>query len=230
MRGVRFVKERAEAVRLRKRGLSIVVIEKKLGINRSTLDGWFRHVQLTKKQRVTLLSQRARGLMKAQQKAVSWHNARKAERLILAEIQARDVMTQLPLRNDAVVELALAMLYWGEGYKTVIETGLGNSDPVMVALFVKIMREKYHVPVKQIRCELYLRADQNSGKMKKYWAKQLGLPLENFRYVSLDKRTVGSKTYKRYHGVCSVRCANVAIQRKLLNISKYFAEYILKRA
>ena len=39
MRGIKFVKERKEAIRLRRKGFSIVEIQKQLGINRSTLWG-----------------------------------------------------------------------------------------------------------------------------------------------------------------------------------------------
>lgn len=121
------------------------------------------------------------------------------------------------------------MIYWGEGFKTNWETGIGNADPAMLVVFLGILRKNYQIPVEQIRCELYLRADQDAEVEKKFWAKTLDLPLGNFRYVSFDKRTEGSETRPTYHGVCALRCANVAIQRKLLNISKGFSDYIIKR-
>lgn len=230
MRGKKFVKEREEAVELRKRGFSIVKIERILGINRSTLFGWLKDIKLSARQKERLLKHRREGLLRARLKAVKWHNAQKKKRLEFADFEARKTFNQLSFQNDAILELALAMLYWGEGFKNSVETGLGNSDPVMLSVFVKILRTQYGVPPEKIRCELYLRADQNVNEMKRFWSKNLSLPLENFRYTSLDQRTLGSKTFAAYKGVCSVRCGNVAIQRKLGNISKLFAEYILKRA
>ncbi len=74
------------------------------------------------------------------------------------------------------------------------------------------------------RCELYLRYDQDPDELKKYWAKELALPLPNFTQVNRDKRTVGRKTYDHYKGVCSLRCGNVAIQRRLVFLAEqYFA-------
>jgi hypothetical protein len=73
-----------------------------------------------------------------------------------------------------------------------------------------------------------LRADQNPEKMKRFWSKELGLPLNSFGYVALDKRTVGSKTYPHYKGVCYVRCGNAAIQRKLMYLSEIFYKKVIK--
>jgi len=62
--------------------------------------------------------------------------------------------------------------------------------------------------------------------MKKYWSKELNAPVERFGKVSIDKRTLGKPTYPDYKGVCVVDCGNVAIQRKLVYISKKFCQKI----
>lgn len=87
----------------------------------------------------------------------------------------------------------------------------------------------YGVEREKIKCELHLRADQNPVSMKKYWAEELGLPLLNFKSVSLDKRTEGSPTYPSYKGVCVVRCGYVALQRKLVYLSQIFCDRVSER-
>lgn len=222
----RWYDKKEKSIELRKRGLSIGNIESKLGIPRSTLSGWFKKVQLTKRQREKLRRRWENGLVKAREKASQWHRGQKEIRLIKAEEEAHRVINNLNFKDRNISELALAMLYMGEGIKSNSETGMGNSDPLLLKAFLQILRNNYDLDVKKIRCELYLRADQNADTLKKFWSNELKLPLENFKYIHFDKRTIGTKTFPDYKGVCMVRCSNVAIQRKLLNISRRFCEKI----
>ena len=230
MRGVKFVDEHEEAVHLRKQGLSIVVIEKRLGINRSTLSSWFRDIVLAPAQRVKLNRARHMALVNSRAKAVAWHNAQKAERLAIAEKEARALLTHIDTNNNFILEFAVAMLYWGEGAKKSPYAGIGNTDARLLKVFILALRSCYGVPIDSIKCELNLRMDQDQQVEKSYWSRELQIPIGNFRRTAFDKRTAGSKTFVGYHGVCTVRCSNVAIQRKLVNISKLFAEKVLLRA
>ena len=47
--------KKQEAIRLRKKGISIRKIEQRLGIRRSTLDGWFKNIRLSDAQNEKLL-------------------------------------------------------------------------------------------------------------------------------------------------------------------------------
>ena len=222
-----FVKKR-KATEMRKCGLSIVVIEKKLRINRSTLSGWFKNVKLTENQKKRLENQRLRGLVLARSKAVEWHRSQKKLRLEEALQEAKETLRNINTNNPHILDLALAMLYLGEGLKQPEETGMGNTDPLILKMFLSVLKKNYNVDIKRIRCELHLRADQNSEELKKFWSKELKLPIENFKYVSFDERTKGSPSYEDYKGVCVVRYGDVAIKRKLINISREFCESIIK--
>jgi len=219
--------KKEEAIKLRKQGLSYNEIKNKLGIPKSTLSGWFRDILLTKKQKDKLLKQWRKGLIGAREKASEWHRKEKEKRLFCAKDEADKVLNGLSLNKKNILELALAMLYMGEGIKGNKETGLGNSNPLILKAFLCILKKSYKIDIAKVRCELYLRADQNEKKIKNFWSKELELPMENFKYVHFDKRTEGSKTFPDYKGVCMLRCSNVAIQRKLLNISNGFCERII---
>lgn len=220
-------KLKSTAVGLRKRGFSLKKIESEIGIRRSTLSGWLKNVQLTDSQREKLHNNWKEGLIKAREKAAAWHNAQKEVRLLEAEQAALEVLERLP--NDKyVLDLALALLYLGEGSKKNNETSLGSSDALILRFFIEALRKNYKVPSVKFICYLYIRADQDPNQVKNHWSQKLGLPLENFRNVQIDKRTIGSRTYADYWGVCVVRCGNVAIQRKLLNISKRFCEMVVQ--
>lgn len=217
-----------DAIKLRKRGFSIGKIERRLGIPRSTLSGWLKNIKLTQGQKEKLLQDWKSALVEARKKAVLWHNAQKTKRLLEAKEEALKTLEKIDINDPNIIELALAMLYLGEGAKTMDETAIGNSDPLILKFFLATLRSVYNLDVKKIRCELNLRADQNPEKMKRFWARALKLPLANFRYINVDRRTIGSKTYSYYKGVCHIKCGSVAIQRKLMHISNLFCQKVIE--
>jgi hypothetical protein len=216
-----------EAIKLRKRGHSIGGISQKLNISKSTLSDWFRKIKLTSEQKQKLLKDWQNALVKARVKAVIWHNAQKKKRLEDAKEQSNKVINKINFEDRNLIDLGLAILYLGEGFKKVDVTGMGNSDPLILKTFVTILRKNYGIKNNQLYCQLHLRADQNEKEIKEYWSKELDIPIDRFNFVYFDKRTIGSKTYKEYKGVCMVRCGNVAIQRKLVNLGRSFCEKVI---
>src|SRR3989338_2598948 len=185
---------KVKAINLRKKGKSIHYVERVLGIPRSTLSGWFKNIVLSKEQKEILDKNLKEGLVKARAKAIIWHNTQKEERLLRAKAQAQAILEKLDTNDSKTLDLALAMLYLGEGFKGT-STGIGNSDPLILKFFIAVLKKNYDISIEKVRCELHLRADQDPLKMQKYWAKELRVPLKNFTSVSLDQRTAGSVTY-----------------------------------
>ena len=208
---------------MRRRGASIRHVETRLGIPRSTLSGWFRKIELTSRQQDILRGKYERSLIRARIKAVLWHNAQKDIRLKEAVHAAETTLKQIN-GSPAILELALAMLYLGEGGKTRSGLSLGNSDPLIVRFYIYALEQLYRVQKNMLRAELHLRADQDERKTKKYWSQAISMPLNRFLYVARDKRTQGRPTYPSYHGVCIILGGNVAIQRKLVYLARAFAE------
>jgi len=225
----RWFELKPEVIKLRKEGFSIGKIERPLGIPRSTLSGWLKDIKLSKKQKEELTRNWRHALVKARKKAVLWHNAQKEKRLKLAKEQALKTVGVIDITDKKILELVLAILYMGEGTKKKVETSMGNSDPLILKFFLAALKRIYDFDLKKIKCQLSLRADQNPEEMKRFWSKKLGVPINNFGYVNLDKRTIGSKTYPSYKGVCYVRCGNVAIQRKLMYLSEVFCKKVIKK-
>lgn len=218
-----------DAIKLRKKGFSIGRIEHHLGIPRSTLSGWLRGIELSREQKEKLTQDWKNALVKARKKAVLWHNAQKEKRLKEAKEQALKTVGTINIANKEILELALAILYMGEGAKSAVETAMGNSDPLILKFFLTALKIIYGLDPKKVKCQLNLRADQSPEKMKHFWSKELNVPIGNFGFVNVDKRTVGSKTYPDYKGVCYVHCGNVAIQRKLTYLSEIFCKETIKK-
>ncbi len=224
----KWYESKPKAIIMRRRGLSIRRIEALLRVPRSTLSGWLRDIPLTARQRKKLHQQWLNGFKKARLKAAAWHRHQKTLRIQEAKRAAATTLRAISSHDPAVLDLALAMLYLGEGFKKGDNTSMGNSDPLILRFFITLLRKNYNVPLDRIRCALHLRADQKPQAMKRFWSHALGIPEKNFQASSIDKRTAGFPTYPHYKGVCVVSCGHVAIQRKLIHLATLFCKNISK--
>ena len=216
-----------EAVKLRRQGLSLRDVELRLKIPRSTLSGWFKSVSLSNKNKKALLKRWKRGLVEARKKAVSWHNKEKTKRIDKSKKEAQVTLSKINSENHTIQELALSMLYLGEGNKK--NFGLGSSDPRILCFFIKTICDLYHIEKNQIYCSLNLRFDQDGNKVIKFWSRVLGLKVGQFRNVSVDKRTEGVATYPGYKGVCQVRIGDVNLQRRLIFLAEQYCDNVINK-
>jgi hypothetical protein len=217
------------AIQMRRRGVAIRDVEKRLGIPRSTLSYWFKDVQMSAHHKKRLEIRARHSLIKARREATKWHNAQKDERIKLAISGGAELLSQIDIHNDAIAELALSLLYLGEGAKKKNGAILGNSNPLILRFFITSLQRLYKISANDVRCELHLRADQDAQKMIVYWSKILKIPRSNFTKPFFDKRTEGKASYPYYKGVCVVRCSRVAIQRRLVYIANTFCTSIVEQ-
>jgi transposase-like protein len=213
-----------QVIALRKQGVSMTKIERDFGVARSTLSVWFRGIELTENQRTKLMKNSADGWKLARVKAAETHRAKKLQRLIKADMEAMSTLKTIPM-SSAVLDLAFAMLYLGEGAKDG-GTSIASSNPKILRFVLYVLRRNYSVGPESIRCDLHLRMDQDGTALKHYWSKELNLPLYCFKYCAFDKRSSGKKTYDHYMGVCVVSCGNIAIQRKIISLYNLFCEKV----
>lgn len=212
------------AIALRKDGMSIKAIENKLGIARSTLSGWFKDIELTDEQKLKHTMSSQAGLERARLSAAQSHRAQKNLRILKAKQEAMRVLDRIELTDD-ILDLALAMLYLGEGAKSGT-TSIASSDSSILRFTLIVLKRNYSLDINKIRCDLHLRMDQNSDDIKNYWSNELGIPIGRFRYVAFDKRSEGKPTYDHYKGVCVITCGQIAIQRKLKYLYNLFCERV----
>lgn len=220
----RWVQHKETVRALRRQGASVTAIERQYGVPRSTLSGWFKDIQLSPEQRMRLDQNSIGGGKQGRLKGAEWNRQQKLARLRIAEQHALATLNNIELTDD-IMELALAMLYWGEGAKK-DTTAIGSSDPRMLQFTLTILRRRYGITNDMLRCDLHLRADQDAQELKQYWSKALGIPMARFKYASFDERTRGKKTYQGYKGVCLIRCGSIAIQRKLIYLYTLFYDKV----
>lgn len=223
----RWFEYKEKIISLRKHGTSMGVIERNWGIPRSTLSGWFRNIELTEKQKQKIRNRASRVMAKARKKAVIWHHAQKEKRILEAKHQANLVLNNINFQNKNTLELALSMLYMGEGSKKG-RTSMGNTNPVILKFFVESLYILYGIDRKNLKCELHLRMDQNAKRLKNFWSSQLKIPRKNFSFTR-EKRPTKSKTYKSYKGVCAVECGRIDLMRRISFINEGFCSKILEQ-
>lgn len=212
------------AIALRRSGMSMTVIEKQLGIPRSTLSGWFKTIVLTSEQQNALNKNKHVALVLARARASESHRTKKALRLLEAKRSAIATLDKIELSPE-ILDLAFAMLYFGEGAKKNLPS-ISSSDPKILRFVLMVLQRNYGITPDMVRCDLHLRMDQDAAEMKNYWSGQLNIPVERFTYVAFDERTAGKKTYDHYKGVCLLYCGSIAIQRKLIYLYNLFCNKV----
>lgn len=172
-------KLRKEAEVLRERGYSYTMIEEKLGISRSTMSYWFKDKPFTPNKRA--LGRMKNGPAKV---GINRHNRRVAEIVTLKKQGAREVGT-LSARDLFMLGLGL---YIGEGAKTTEAIRIVNSDPEVIRLAVHWLKEACGLADDNLTVSLHLYPDNDIAACRKYWQDVTGLSLQNFRWISIDRR------------------------------------------
>ncbi len=215
-----------KAIQMRKEGTSITVISQRCGVAKSTLSGWFKDIQLTDTQKEKLLLNSSDALRKARLKASVWHNNQKRLRILDAEKHAAKINKSIPRNSDEILELALAMLYFGEGSKKGT-TSMGAADPLMLSFFLASIERVYHLDRNNFRYDLHLRYDQDELQLKEIWSKQLCVSIDKFKYVSRDKRSIGKPTRNGYPGVCQIFIGDISIRRRLISLYNIYCSEVV---
>lgn len=215
------------AISLRKRGYTYPMIEKKIGVVRATLGGWFKNLELPEVACERILERKRVNLERHRIKALQALRKRRAKDLENVYIEAGHGLSLVKF-DLPTIEVFLAMLYLGEGFKRRSTIGLGNSNADIMSIYIKMLRRVYKVNENQLTCYLHLRFDQDPEKERRYWSQVLNIGEDRFRKSQFDKRTKGSKTWESYHGVCCVYCNCAKIEKRLTALQKLLVEKIKK--
>lgn len=181
-----------------------IVDHLKINIPKSTLSYWCRGILLPEEAARRARRLQAAGLMNARKRASVVHKEKRKNYFALLSEKNK----KLPkiIENGAVTKIALAMLFLGEGTKT--NRGsltFGNSNPYIIALFLKLLRQVYKVNENKLHCTVQCRADQNTTELETFWSAVTKVPLKRFYKTRIDPRTIGKPSRKLdYKGVCRV--------------------------
>jgi hypothetical protein len=221
-------KIRAQALNLRSSGFTFVEINKELKvlIPKGTLNYWFKNLAIPNKSKDILLNKKRKNLVKIRAKANRvLADKRKFEFKKLESLVQNDY--NLVGLSTKQKELLLAMLYLGEGFKNRSQVGLGNSNPEILRMFIRLLEDVYKIDRNRLKCSLNLRMDQDCDVELNFWSKELKIKSVNFYKPQFDKRTAKSKTWVNYHGVCSILLNDALIDKRLKIVQNILAKKIL---
>ena len=209
----------AEGLR-REQGLSYKEIEALTGINRSTLSGWLRALPLTPAQearlQARLLANRAGFAARAL--PINRERHERARR----EAYAAGAAVAASVRDDrAAHELALAMLYAGEGAKKSGVVQLANMNPDVLRYFIWALSHLYAVGTRRLsfRLNLVAAAQPDEAAHIRWWCAELGCLPGQFTRSQFDVRSRAAVTTAGYHGVCTVTHNSTHLQQRILGLA-----------
>jgi len=196
-------KDKEEAIDLRLQGLSYSQIRSKVKVSKSTLSLWLEKYPLSQ--------EKIRELRDLNPQRIEKCRNTKAQKVKdrLESVYGK-VVVDIGKLTERELLIAGLFLYWGEGSKSEkTTTGLSNTDPAMLRVFVRWIK-LLNIHNKKLHITLQLYIDMNIDNEILYWSKQLGLPKSLFKKPYVKKSTLAGLTYKRGfgHGTCNIRIFN----------------------
>jgi len=217
-----FVKptEHAAARRLRREGHSVKRIAAALGVSVSSVSRWTRDIVLSQEQLNALreadpVRSRSRVGVESQRRA-----ARAARRA--AQQHGRELA-----RQPTALHQQGCMLFWAEGRKKRNTLQFTNSDPDMMALFIRFLRVSYEVPDHRIAFSVscFLNSGLTLAEIEAWCLGRVGLPPTCLRGASVNRP---SKASRWRRNVLVYGTAQVAVHSTFITQSIFGAiqEYV----
>jgi transposase-like protein len=204
--------ERELARRLRRdEGASIKEIARRTGAAQSSISRWVRDIELTDEQREALRIAAYNGHVKGR----TMNTQLRREARAMAQEEGR----MLAANGDPLF-IAGCMLYWAEGGKHRNQIKFTNSDPAMVAVFVRFLRTYWNLRHEDLRvtCNLFADHVERQREIEQFWLDVAGVSRE-----SLCKSTVN--VYSKYskkkrqnrlpYGTCRITVSRTRIVQSI---------------
>lgn len=102
------------------------------------------------------------------------------------------------------------MLYWAEGAKAPNNVFFVNSDPNMMSLFIRFLREELLVPedLMSVRIHCHTQDLEVQHRAENYWLNLLQLPAASLRKTMFKQGSESSKKVL-HNGICTLRIHRV---------------------
>jgi hypothetical protein len=214
------IEEKEKAIEFRKKGFSYSEILKEIPVAKSTLSLWLKSVGLAKDQKQRITEKRIAGSLRGAK-------ARRDQRIrITKEIKdkARKEIDDIDKKDLWLIGIAL---YWAEGAKekewgTRAGIKFSNSDPKMILLFLKWLKNTFSTDNSKLVYELYIHETANIKNAQKYWSDLLSISEEKIRtYFKKSKiKTIRKNTGDNYYGLIVIKV------NKSFNLNRAIAGWI----
>lgn len=221
-------KARAYAVarQMRRQGVPIKRIAKRLRVSPSSVLRWTEDIHLTPEQRRRNL----RGPHGPQNPERVAHRAALNREIHRARRRAWQEHGRETARAGDPLHLAGCMLYWAEGAKARNSVRMVNSDRDMLRFFVRFLRDSLGVTDDAItlRLNVYTTNGLSLREIEDHWLWHLGLPRSCLRKHQLNHAPTSSSGKKRHklpYGVCTLSIHSTRLVQHIYGAIQEYAEF-----
>ena len=184
-----------KAIRLREQGFSYGHIKRELNLkSKGTLSIWLRNIKLSEQSKLLLSKNNELAI----RRGLFNFNSKRTESINEENNLAHTEGTKLIPDRLSKIDLLIigTALYWGEGTKSWGENSysrfsFANSDPKMIAVCMRFLREILNIQESRIMCGIHLYNDTNISKARKFWSKITGLQPNRFYVTKQVTRASG---------------------------------------
>ena len=202
-----------KAIALRKSGKSFKDISNELQISRPTIVRWVKHINITKsQQQINILSYNKKRKMECRNLRKQYQNIGKEK-----------------AKENNQLHLIGCILYWAEGFKSRNDCGLANTDPKMIQLFLKFLRECFGITNEQInmRINCYDNNGLTIDEIESYWLEITSLDKSCIRKAIVNQKprsaTGKPKNGKHPYGICTIRGGNTKVVQSIYGSLQIYA-------
>lgn len=161
------------------------MIEKRLGVARSTVSLWVREIELSDQQQAEIALRGASARSRARS---AYYRARRRQ----FQEEGRALA-----KCGEPLHVAGCMLFWAEGSRHRNSVTFVNSDPAMIALFARFLRRYFDPPEKSLKltCNLFADHEERQREIEDFWLATAELPRDRLAksvvnvYSRASKRT-----------------------------------------
>lgn len=195
-----------QALKLRRKGMSIKTISEKLGVSKGTASVWCRDIILTQEQEKHLKEGMIKAGHKGRMLGAEMNRKKKADAIAFFRESGKNDIVSLSQRE---LFLAGVALYWVEGVKAA-QTRLAfvNSDPKLIRFMYRWFRTCLHVRPNEFAPRIFINEMHKKREkiLVEYWSSLLQLPKEQFGnvvFLKMKQKKV-YENYDSYFGVLSL--------------------------
>ena len=230
---IKKIREKQNAIKLRKQGRTYSDILRAIPVAKSTLAIWLKEAKLSIPENQIFTEARRLASLRGGQ-AKKKQRIEKQNRIFL---EASSRVKSLS-RNEFF--LIGVVLYWAEGtkekdYRPGSQVAFSNMDPKMIVLFLKWLERICKISKNMIRFEIMIHEShkQRLGEIRRYWSKITGFSAGSFYKIyfkrSKIKKTNRKNTGEKYHGVLKIMVKQSSdLVRKIASWSEAISQEVLR--
>jgi hypothetical protein len=219
------LKEKDQAIALRKQGFSYKEIMEKIDVSKSSLSGWFKHIPFTEKELESLQALSAEKAFNGRVNATISNRERRRDREGKAFSVAKTMFSKFGADRNFILGVGL---YWAEGGKRTSSFQFVNSDQEMLKFMIYWVKKYIGINSKDIFIRISTHEDFKLEKYEESWSLATGIPLEQFRKTSYKPNRHGIyKKNPNYKGCARLEIkGGMALLRTVISLQKILVQEI----